>query len=227
MHPAAEVLRCERKLVLPEARQHAVEALVRGHPALFRETFPPRTVHNVYLDTPDRRCYRTHVDGAAERSKVRIRWYQPAGAGAATPPALEVKTRRGQTSRKRTWPLEGLDGVCLVQGGPALAAAVSARVTAPIAAALSGLRPSLHNRYRRRYFLSGDGRFRLTVDDAVRFAGPAGGVEVRWAGAVLELKYAAAAEGVADRVTAPWPLRVVRFSKYCAGVELLVARGLA
>lgn len=65
--------RYERKFVAPDSDLGEVLALVRRHPAAFGQAYPPRTVNNVYLDTPARRDYFDHVAGVGNRSKTRIR----------------------------------------------------------------------------------------------------------------------------------------------------------
>ena len=87
----------------------------------------------------------------------------------------------------------------------------------------------LLNRYRRSYFLSADGRFRLTVDSQLEFR-PVGRLESpRLARAlerdtvVVELKYDADLDLEAERIASAFPFRVTKSSKYAAGIERLVA----
>ena len=161
-------LRYERKFLCERFSLAQVLVMVRHHPALFREVFPPRTVNNIYLDSPGLRDYFAHVNGVANRAKTRIRWYGPLG-GQIEKPALERKLKRGLVSGKLTYPLPPLAfhrGVSFSQMESALA---SEAVDRPLRAALQQLRPSLVNRYQRRYFLSADGRFRLTIDWDLQF----------------------------------------------------------
>lgn len=81
-------------LTLPE-----VLALVRRHPAVFRETYPARIVNNVYLDTPEFRDYHDHINGVAHRTKTRVRWYG-SWSGCIDAPALERKLKQGHVSGK-------------------------------------------------------------------------------------------------------------------------------
>jgi len=203
-----------------------VLACVRQHPALFREAYPERPVNNLYFDTPGLRHYFDHVSGAACRQKVRLRWYG-GFHGRIEHPRLEFKYRQGLLGGKTT---HDLPGFC-VNGGfdrQALAALWS-RADLPEATRLQlgGVHPVLANRYRRRYFVSADGHFRLTLDQAletydVRAAGQATGTvhqdETRL---ILELKYDAAHAAVADRVANCFPFRLTRCSKYVLGLESL------
>jgi SPX domain protein involved in polyphosphate accumulation len=42
---------------------------------MFIEKYPMRVVNNIYFDTIDFSSYQSNIDGASNRSKVRIRWY--------------------------------------------------------------------------------------------------------------------------------------------------------
>lgn len=220
-------LRYERKFVIHNGRLPEVLVLVRRHPALFREVYPPRAVNNIYLDTPTLQDYRAHVNGTAERLKTRIRWYGPLQGEAATP-ALEQKLKHGLVGRKITHALPPLH----VNGGlvrSELAAALE-RAALPdlLRAKLRHREPTLVNRYQRRYFLSADRRFRLTVDSDLEFHAPGddAGRHLCRPGSrdhdiVLELKFAPANALLADPVANAFPCRLTRCSKYVLGIERL------
>jgi hypothetical protein len=218
------VTRYERKFLATTGDASAVAALVRRHPAVFREVFPERIVNNVYLDTPSRRDYHDHVNGAGVRQKSRVRWYGDLAPSGAI--ALEVKSRHGALSGKQTYALGRFD----VDGQP-WSHAVSAtldRSLLPDALrlALRLTEPALVNRYRRRYFLSADGCVRLTVDSSLEWHAVGRHTLTRVlpgqpSPVIVELKYgpddADAAEAVASRL--PW--RLTRFSKYVRGIEAI------
>lgn len=225
MTPTLPNLRFERKFVAEGFTLAEVLARVRRHPAAFRESYPPRTVNNIYLDSPSRGDYHAHVNGVATRSKTRVRWYgQPPGL--VEQPRLELKQKRGVVSGKETHALPPLAmNGCPVR--PLLEAAFDAAALPPsLRPALRRLEPALFNRYRRHYFLSRDGAFRLTVDHGLEFAGiPHRGWPTNYSlsakSVIIELKFGADLAEHAARVTNAWPFRVVRFSKYVAGIESL------
>lgn len=219
--------RYERKFVIHNGRLPEVLELVRRHPALFREVYPPRAVNNIYLDTPTLQDYRAHVNGTAERLKTRIRWYGPLQGEAATP-ALEQKLKHGLVGCKLMHPLPPLH----VNGGIVRSAleTVLDRAALPdlLRSQLRHREPSLVNRYQRRYFLSADRRFRLTVDSDLEFHAPAddAGRHLCRPGSrdhdiVLELKFAPANAPFADAVANALPCRLTRCSKYVLGIERL------
>src|SRR5690349_12197756 len=98
--------RYEKKFVAEGCSLAEVVARIRRHPAVFREAYPRRIVNNVYLDTPARRDYHAHINGAADRTKTRVRWY---GRHCETPEAvmLERKFKRGMVSGKEAYALPG------------------------------------------------------------------------------------------------------------------------
>jgi len=216
--------RYERKFFVAELDRAQVRSIVRRHPALFLEAYPPRYVNNLYLDTPWMGHYQDNLDGAPERTKVRVRWYH-ALEGRAEGPVLEFKIKRGWVGWKESYPFPELH-----VGADLSAARLRARVDESdlppaVRERLAGLRPALVNRYRREYYATPDGSFRVTIDDeltyyAVRLL--AGGLHARAVDhgvVIVELKYDRAHERQAERVASRFPFRLTRSSKYVRGVE--------
>jgi hypothetical protein len=222
--PATDQLRYERKFVADLPDPAAVCALLKRHPAMFRETFPPRVVDNLYLDTPGLAGYADNLEGNPDRAKVRIRWYGEFFRAVADG-FLEVKVKRGLVGGKRRYPLPTFR-VDEHLGSAAIVSLVRSVEGIPghARALLDPLETAFGNWYRRRYYLSADGRFRATIDDGITFLsvgrhhGPR--VRERLRGrVVLELKYAHDDDVEADRVCAWFPFRPARHSKYARGVE--------
>lgn len=219
-------LRYERKFVAADLDARDAAALVRFHPAVFREAFPPRYVNNVYFDTPSFAHYDANVRGVAERVKCRIRWYGER-SGPVAKPALELKRKRGLVGSKESY---GLHPFVFDESFQPCAQLEKAEVPEGLRRELAALRPVLLNRYRRRYFLSRDGRYRLTLDSELGFWALAGiahrllarGLEDRRV--ILELKFAIGDDAGAARIASRLPLRLSRSSKYVAGVDALYGR---
>lgn len=224
MTPTLLNLRYEKKFIAAGFALAEVLARVRRHPAAFREVYPPRTVNNVYLDSPARRDYLDHINGTANRSKTRVRWY---GQQPEIPerPMLERKSKRGMVSGKEAHALPPLS----TNGGglrSLLTSAFDADAFPPmLRSTLRHLEPALFNRYRRHYFASRDARFRLTVDSDLQFAavprdcGTAIASLSPTTPVIIELKFGPEFSEEAAWVTNALPFRVARFSKYVAGIE--------
>jgi len=217
-------LRYEKKFIAQGFTLEEVLARVRRHPAAFQEAYPPRVVNNIYLDSPTRRDYHAHINGAADRTKTRVRWYGPQFE-AAEQPMLERKLKRGMVSGKEAYALPRffVNGGCL---RCRLGAAFAASLLPPmLRSALKHMEPALLNRYQRHYFLSRDGKFRLTVDWHLQFAGvPQNHRQATDSlrpvtTPIIELKFRPEFAQDAGTVTNALPFRVTRFSKYVAGMQ--------
>jgi hypothetical protein len=219
--------RYERKMLPPNTDPAAVEHRIRLHPAGFREVYPPREVNNLYLDTPGRADFHEHVQGVSARSKTRIRWYGPLN-GTIDRATLELKIKRGGVGRKESYPIENFS-LRHAADADALRPLLKA-MAAPgaVRAAVELRRPSLVNRYARRYYLSADGLVRLTLDTQLHYFDPRHpdrplNHPVRDARAVvLELKYAPDQAGLAAAIVNRLPFRLARCSKYVEGVRRLL-----
>ncbi len=220
--------RCERKFTAPGLSLPEALAMIRRHPAAFRETYPARTVNSVYLDSPALTSYFHHVEGTADRVKTRIRWYGDL-AGRIAAPTLERKVKRGSVSGKASYPLRVLSVNGALAPQDLEAALHGAGLPEVLRSALRHLKPVLVNRYRRHYFQSGDGHVRLTADTDLQFlnVNPATGKLTPAApsapGVILELKYDPRDADRAAQITNAFPMRLTRCSKYVLGVERLHA----
>ena len=85
----------------------------------------------------------------------------------------------------------------------------------------------LGNSYERRYFLSADRSFRLTVDSDLQFYRLSSHSENllnasrRFYQTIAELKYDWGQTTSANRITNHFPIRMTRSSKYQIGMQLL------
>jgi hypothetical protein len=201
---------------------------LRMHPAGFRKSYPDRRVNNVYFDTLDYAAFDEKLAGVSNREKLRYRWYGTTALPAAG--VLELKCRRNMFGWK------------LVRNVPQ-----PPDVTGTWRSIVASLRellpadchtwlndnpmPVMINRYDRRYFESGGGRVRATVDTGLvaldqRFkphpnvdrTAPLGRT------VVLELKFGRDDRDHAAEVMHDVPIRVSAHSKYTLAVEAIAAR---
>jgi hypothetical protein len=218
--------RYERKCLLTSVDSHQLIQLIRQHPACFREPFPPRMVNNIYLDNEEHDSYRDNLDGCASRLKVRIRWYGET-LGRIDQPVLELKIKDGLIGWKRQYPLAPFSVETGLSQPQVRKALQNPDIPARLALFLQSLSPSLLNRYGRRYFLSADGRYRLTVDTSMqfypirRFANLLLTNVIKHDEVVLELKYGKAHSESADSVSSWFPFRWTKNSKYVDGLRTL------
>jgi hypothetical protein len=216
--------RYERKFLVDQLDVHRVRALVKLHPCLFYEPYPPRYVNNLYLDTELLDNYQDNVSGAEKRRKVRIRWYGEL-FGPVERPILEFKVKSGVVGTKVGSPFAPF--VLDERFGHRYYLDILrvAKLPPHVAQYLRDLHVVLCNRYYRWYYATRDGRFRVTVDAEMAF------YQVRRTTnrfrhrhvdhrhVVVELKYGKAMDVEAGRVSRAFPFSVTKNSKYVTGIE--------
>jgi hypothetical protein len=222
----AETARYERKFHALDLAPRQVLTVVHNSCAHFREIFPPRTVNNVYFDTPGLSDYWKNVHGSAQRSKLRLRWYGEA-ARVIPKPVLEIKARHGLVGTKSSHRLDDLP-VERLDDARGLTSALRAACADPgVVERLANVAPSIFNRYDRRYYGSADGRFRVTIDTKLVFEEAVGrrfGIRRTFAEdrlIVVELKYSVESDAETHRTFRDWPFRLGRMSKYVYGLKRL------
>lgn len=219
-----ETYRYERKFIVEGIDEHQIMALVKLHPALFVMPFPPRWVNNIYLDTADLKNYKDNVDGAVDRRKIRLRWYHGL-FDQTTSTVLEFKVKRGLVGWKVQYPLGRFQ-----LGGHFSNAYLQnyfqgSSLPPDVAFLLRCQQPVLINRYKRWYFATLDGRFRITIDADMVFYHIdqiINSFRYRYAAdhfRVLELKYQKIDDPVAGKVASFFPFSVYKNSKYVLGME--------
>jgi len=224
MSEQRDEFRYERKFLVEQLDVRQIEALIKLHPALFYEPYPPRYVNNLYLDTPDLSNYYDNIGGVEQRRKVRVRWYGDLFARVARP-ALEFKIKSGLVGSKRIYPFAPfiLDDAFdhhyyhdLVR---------RTELAGQLRPYMQQLSVVLCNRYYRRYFATRDHRFRLTVDVGMSFfrvTKSRNRFRPRYVDrktVIVELKYRQPLEMIADRVSGFFPFTVAKNSKYVTGID--------
>lgn len=220
-----DTYRYERKFLVDQLDLHQVMGLIKRHPSMFSEPFPPRFVNNFYLDTADMKHYHDNVAGSSDRRKVRIRWYGDL-MGQVEKPVLEFKIKHGLVGTKRNYPCPSFH----LQSGVSLESVVpgpgAAELPKEVADYLRTVSIVLMNRYHRRYYVSVDGRFRLTLDTGMTFY-RVGGLRLArmrhrqtdHRNVVVELKHGIDEDRLANKVSGYFPFRVTKSSKYVQGIE--------
>lgn len=217
-------LRYEYKMIAGANQLSDVFRKIKSHPSVFRKHFPDRVVNNVYFDSPGLKSFYSHVSGAANREKLRIRWYGNV-EDKVEKPVLERKIKYGQVGEKYYFPLaemnlngagpwpipcENISKLCNFENAPHWM--------------LRTVEPVLALRYLRHYFVSGDNQFRVTVDENIEYFGlNSRGIPVSTPNqpspVIIEIKYDKAHAGDADKITNQLPFRITNFSKYIYALQ--------
>ena len=227
--PFPESTRYEVKMTCPETYLAHMRAWVRVLADPFTETYPPRRVNNVYLDSEAAHSLEDHLGGASSRRKLRFRWYG-ADAGAVRG-SLELKCRTGRLGWKMHCPIPHTFDLTRISWHEWLRQ-LRAHTDDVGALWLSSIvRPTLVNHYQREYLATLDGQIRLTIDhriwsyDQLLYTAP--NLDVPLYGerqAVIELKSDPAALRRLSDILNGFPLRVARNSKYLTGIEHALSR---
>ena len=221
-----KLFRYERKFVPINISQQQVERCLRIHPAAFREIYHPRFVNNIYFDTPTLRNYRASVDGLSHRLKIRIRWYGDL-FGEVREPKLEIKERIGQLGTKHVSQLKSFNLRNGTSSSYLYNILLNSEAPSRFTPYIGSSRAVLLNHYKRRYWMSRDGRFRATLDWGIKFYRMSGRryfftqAEHDSGKLILELKYQREMDPDAGQITRDFPCRLGKSSKYVTGMNLL------
>lgn len=157
--------------------------------------------------------------------KVRIRWYADYSASCeiVQNPVLEIKTKNGLLGGKALYPLDSfpMDGIS--DKKVLYKTFRDSDIPAQVKECMMGLNPRLVNSYSRKYFLSIDREFRITIDSDLYYGDPfeAGNSFHDLTTTVLELKYREEADFFVDSITSYFPFRIAKCSKYVTGIGIL------
>lgn len=219
-------MRYEQKFVFENDEYPLIVNSILSSKALFTEFYQKRQVNNIYLDSADYENYFANINGDQFRTKHRIRWY-----GETTCPeeaVLEYKIKNGMLGTKKHYKLPGF---CLDNkfryseylAGVARAVKEKDRESYyQMLSDISNLLPSLYNTYSRRYFVSFDEKYRITIDTDMKFNKIGEvyyGMQEKYIDdVVVELKYNNKYAVGASDIIQELGFRVSKNSKYVNGV---------
>ena len=222
--PESADYRYEKKFVVEGMSAMQAIAVLRLHPALFRELYPPRYVNNIYLDTPLLSDYYSNVNGYHQRRKVRVRWYHDLFRP-VDDALLEFKNKQGEVGSKEQFPFPAFNMDETLTERDFRAAVAASALPQAVKVRLHGLEFAMLNRYKRWYFATPGETFRVTIDDELSFyhlgklSNHFRQYHQERRSLIVELKYSVADDAAAQRVCAALPFRITRSSKYISGVD--------
>ena len=216
--------RCERKFTTDVLSAARAIGLVKLHPSAFTIPYPPRYINNIYLDTKDMTYYHENVIGAKSRRKARIRWYGDL-MGEIEKPVLEFKIKEGfiGTKEHHDFPSFSLDNDFNSNYFKKLLN--RDHLPDKIRFYLRDLDPVLVNRYYRHYFITRDGKFRLTIDQGMSY------YNIRplrnnfsyrhreHGNIIIEIKYDKELDHKAGKISHFFPFTLTKSSKYVQGID--------
>jgi hypothetical protein len=209
--------RVDCKYVVPRDELAAiVEEVASAYEALEIDGNRSFDYESVYLDTPDLRCFRDHVDKRRPRFKIRTRLYHETQASFLE---VKVKTPDEETVKRQKDHDPSAPGGLDPEGREFLDDALQelAGERAP-----ERLAPSLTTRYRRLTLGAREGGERVTTDLSVRLATPDGRATVLREDLALVETKTEEGGGAVDRALGERGHEPVTISKYRFGVGMLL-----
>ncbi len=216
--------RYERKFFIDQLNLQEAMVLVKRHPAMFSEIYPPRYINNIYFDHPLLVNYSDNINGASIRKKARVRWYQDLFGNVARP-TLEFKIKEGLMGTKISYPFPTFDfqkGFSEIYFRDLIR---SSSMPPETTYYLETVEPVLVNRYRRWYLATPDKAFRITLDAELNYYHLKKTNnqflfhQADRQSVILEIKYQREHDPLADRISSGFPFRMTRSSKYVQGIE--------
>lgn len=223
-HNQSEELRHERKFLITDYSAVEVEQILKYHPACFTEIYHQRQINNIYFDTPGFVSYYENIEGETDRIKARIRWYDDL-FGKINNATLEFKIKKGLLGKKSFYSLSEFTLNEKFSKEQIVQALNSDSVPKNIYDLMLSMQPALLNSYVRKYFISSDKQFRITLDKEMTF------YRISYYGntflnkvidhnsVVMELKYDSHLEDLAKETGSKFPFSMTKNSKYLQGIN--------
>ena len=219
-------MRYERKFFISDLTKYEIESIIKLHPFVFSEIYYERTINNFYLDSFNMKDYFDNVTGAGDRRKTRIRWYGGI-LGKIEKSSLELKIKKGSLCNKLFFPLNSFS----LEYGFSISVIRdlfrASEIPDALRLELECRDISLFNRYRRKYYISKDEKYRITLDTDLEFREVSCfnnsfvNQSIDRISNILEIKYDERHESGVDKVTDYFPFRMTKSSKYIMGIERL------
>jgi len=214
--------RYERKYITDVWQAEEVELAIKLHPSLFYEKYVPRFINNIYFDNPGFQDYQDSIQGASQRKKIRIRWYGDLKEH-ITNAQIEFKYKDGVLVSKERFPLIPFKLSDIENPIKWNSIIEKSQVPPKIDIEIRQLNQIVLNRYHRKYFLTPDGKFRITIDSNMESH------MVGWFNKnsksglsnkiVIELKYDQTADINVGRIFRFLPFTLGKNSKYLRAIE--------
>ncbi|MDA9586553.1 VTC domain-containing protein [Amylibacter sp.] len=217
--------RYERKFVVEDLTFGQVEDFILGNSYLFKEIYNVRQVNNIYFDDIQNTAYYSNIEGLSERKKYRIRWYGEL-LGEIKNSVLEAKVKNATLGTKFHFNINAF--IMKRRFDPNIFNNIfkESDLADDICSELLTLAPALVNSYQRKYYMSHNGLYRVTIDRDISYYYVSPNIshvltKSDHEGIVIEIKYAYENDNCLDKLTNQFPFRLGRNSKYVQGVSTI------
>jgi len=215
-------LRYERKFIIPASEKNLIRVFLNQNIGFFSEIFQKRKINNIYFDSLDHTSFHENEIGTAFRKKIRIRWYGNC-FGVVNEPILEIKIKNGYLGNKKRYKISPLNIDSKLNRNTILKNLMASKIPDPLIDKIKSMNPILMNSYDRKYFLSKNKKFRLTIDEKVTFYYIC--LENHFTrkfidryNLIVEIKYDKKNDDFLEKITNQLPFRLSKNSKYVKGI---------
>ncbi|WP_440655578.1 VTC domain-containing protein [Candidatus Pelagibacter sp. HIMB1509] len=161
-------MRFERKFIIPYSKKNLLDYFLKNHPLNIKTLFDSRIINNIYFDNINFKFFKDNIDGISDRIKIRARWYGQT-FGRIKNPKLEFKIKQNTLGEKKFYEMDdfffdeknGIDEKNLIKK------IRSKNIKDYIN--VNFIRPKILNVYNRKYFITNDQYFRITLDSFPRY----------------------------------------------------------
>ena len=216
--------RYERKYIIPSKISNDIEYLILTSRANFNEAYNERLINSIYLDNDNFDFYRSSIEGSYIRNKIRFRWY---GKNTYSNINLEIKSKHGVVGRKRNYKLPKADVKSLTNFNYTKILNITNELEHDSSICFANLGMKLYVSYIRKYFLSFDEKYCITIDRNLKFSrldynqNMNNLILIDDNSVILEIKYNVEDDELAYRLQENLPIRLDKFSKYTRGIDML------
>ena len=192
----------------------------------FIESYPKRIINSLYYETIDYRNYSDSENGIANRSKIRIRFYNEGETGIQ----LEIKKKCGDLGYKLS---PSLDSVNVKKFGKLIfSQSIYKNINLKLPTIIDSLYfPIVFIKYNRSYYTSDEFDLRITIDSYLEFCSAKlfnNKIYIRLPRRidhnVLEIKYNENLEPnnrFINKMSIDFGLILERSSKYCDAIKII------
>ncbi|MBD74994.1 MAG: hypothetical protein CMM96_05885 [Rickettsiales bacterium] len=217
--------RYERKFVFTNKSASEVETIVKLIKGNFSEIYNERFINNIYFDKIGYPYLYDNVNGISSRIKIRIRWYGKFFSK-KNKFFFERKKKEGFLVIKDSKYLGDLELNPNTNLKKTFKTCLGTNYKKHFSN-YNNLAPKLVNRYQRKYFLSRDKNFRVTIDSNQKIGSPKAPISlenlyVNTFKTIVELKYGLKWDMQASQIIYGISERINKNSKYIDGVNYLI-----
>ena len=210
---ATSVDRYERKWAIgSDVDTNAFLIAISRSNFMFTETYSARNINTIYFDDTNYSSISENLDGVTYKKKYRLRWY--GDSQIISKPQLEIKSKIGLITQKKTFPIEIFKNIKLdYEGLEKISDIFQKKLKIN-----KILFPILSTHYLRYYFVSSNNYIRATFDKNLRSFQLYGSHDLNFKknfnNSVFEIKYNKNYDNYVKKNLKNISLRISKSSKY-------------